>query len=133
MFTNKKLFWIILPTLIGLVVLLSMPVGAFAEGVKISKVKFTEELENGGLSEKSVVTDLIDFIIPIDPLACEILGGEEVCYPMIRAEAAWICKLNPVDNPSNSSAECREILSSTLGAAWNTWKVIGGRWTYVYP
>ena len=70
MFTNKKLFWIILPTLIGLVVLLSMPVGAFAEGVKISKVKFTEELENGGLSEKSVVTDLIDFIIPIDPCRC---------------------------------------------------------------
>lgn len=52
------------------------------------------------------------------------------CQPMYPADVLKICNGAPTpDNQDN----CRTFVSSTLGAAYNTWVLIGGRYRYIAP
>ena len=127
MFRSTKPIWIVILVFTGVVMLGSLPAVAI-EGVKISRVKLTDEDPN---KPGYIETD-IDGITPINPVYCEDDVGQ-VCNSMTPAVEAWICMDDPYNDPLSISDNCRKVITSTFGAAWNTWVCWGGKWFYIAP
>jgi len=124
MYRTTKPICLFVLALFCLVLLAGVPAGA--QGLaKITNVKLTDEGTPGYIE-----TD-IDGITPKDPYySVSGDGGDEL--PMNRASEVQVCIKDPTVfgfGPDN----CRTVLSSTFGAAWNTWVCWGGLWFWFAP
>ena len=131
MFRTSKPICLFTLVLFGLVLLAGVPAGA-QNSAKISKVKITDEQTEGYIETE------IDGNTPVDspdpPCYSEKNDGD--CNDSFtRATDVWVCRGNPRPSPSDEfdDANCRKVVSTTFGAAWNTWVLWGGLWWWIAP
>jgi len=122
----KRTQLILLPMLVLSVVVMLGSIPAVAQDT----TNITGIRVDGGMIVTSVSGQT-----PIDP--CYNPTPEDLsssCEPMYVATVLKICSENPeIFSDTYNFSTCRQFVSSTFGAAHNTWLIIGGRWRYIAP
>lgn len=136
MIRTTQPIWIFLLAFACVALIGNLPANAFDKGVDFSKVK----LMSPDPDDPRYIETEIDGITPFNPLYSD---PDKNIYdaPMNAATEAYICPGPSFDSyPDPPGADaipnldgCRRVITSTFGAAWNTYVCWGGRWFYIAP